>query len=149
MARAYALDLANGAKATLNALESVVESLSGVEGRKALLYVSDGMPMHPGEDAFRLLFEMCGGEQPLFKTEDLASRFRKVTRLANANGVTFYTLETAGVRNFSNASAEEGPAAGDLGPRHRQYGLREDRRRAAGPLQPGDRDRRARGAQLQ
>lgn len=106
--QSYALGVSGEARQTLNALASLVESLSGVEGRKVVLYVSDGVAQHPGEDAYRVWAELCGGNAA-FKTDDLAAAFRKVTTLANANGVTFYTLETAGLRTFSNASAEDNP----------------------------------------
>ncbi|MFL6194530.1 MAG: VWA domain-containing protein [Thermoanaerobaculia bacterium] len=106
VARGYAQGVSADARTTLNSLASVVESLSGIEGRKAVLYVSDGIAMHPGEEVFGVMAEMCG-DNPSFKTEDLLTPFRKLTRLANANGVTFYTLESAGVRNLSSVSAED------------------------------------------
>ena len=108
VARAYAEEVGNDAKLTLRALESVVESLAGIEGRKTMLYVSDGVPMHPGEDVFRIVEELCGTPS-VFEAEDLATQFRRLTRLANANGVTVHSLETAGLRNFSSSSAEENP----------------------------------------
>jgi VWFA-related protein len=106
VARSYAQGVSGDAKMTLNALASVVESLSGLEGRKTILYVTDGMAMHPGEEVFGVLAEMCGSN-PSFKAEDLAAPFRRLTTLANANGVTFYTLEALGVRNLSSATAED------------------------------------------
>lgn len=108
VARAYSEELSSNAKMTLRALESVVESLAGIEGRKTMLYVSDGVPMHPGEDVFRVLEELCGTAS-VFETADLAAEFRHLTRLANANGVTVDSLETAGLRNFSGSSAQENP----------------------------------------
>lgn len=108
VARAYAEEVGNDAKLTLRALESVVESLAGIEGRKTMLCVSDGVPMHPGEDMFRIAQELCGTGS-VFEAEDLAAQFRRLTRLANANGVTVHSLETAGLRNFSSSSAEENP----------------------------------------
>jgi VWFA-related protein len=109
IARAYTQGAENDAKLTLSSLASVVESLSGLEGRKAILYVSDGLEMHPGEQMFELIHELCGGESAVMQVVDLASRFRAVTQLANADGVTFYTLESVGVQNLSNASAEDNP----------------------------------------
>lgn len=109
IARAYAQEVENDAKLSLSSLASVVESLVGLEGRKAILYVSDGLEMHPGEQMFELIHEECGGASAVMQVVDLASRFRAVTRLANADGVTFYTLESAGVRNFSNSSAVDNP----------------------------------------
>jgi VWFA-related protein len=46
---------------TLGALTVLVNSLSGVPGRKAVLYVSDGIPATPGEEVFQFLSELCGG----------------------------------------------------------------------------------------
>jgi VWFA-related protein len=46
---------------SLSALSILVNSLSGVPGRKALLHVSDGIPAVPGEELFQFLVELCGG----------------------------------------------------------------------------------------
>jgi VWFA-related protein len=46
---------------TINSLTILVNSLSGVPGRKALLHVSDGLPITPGEEVFQFLAELCGG----------------------------------------------------------------------------------------
>jgi VWFA-related protein len=43
------------------ALRVMVNSLSGLPGRKALLHVSDGLSVTPGEELFQALFELCGG----------------------------------------------------------------------------------------
>ena len=45
----------------LGSLTVLVNSLSGVPGRKAVLYVSDGIPAVPGEEVFQFLAELCGG----------------------------------------------------------------------------------------
>jgi VWFA-related protein len=46
---------------SLGALTILVNSLSGVPGRKAVLHVSDGIPAVPGEELFQFLLELCGG----------------------------------------------------------------------------------------
>ena len=46
---------------TLGALKLMVNSLSGVPGRKAVLHVSDGLPATPGDEVFQFLAELCGG----------------------------------------------------------------------------------------
>jgi VWFA-related protein len=46
---------------TLSGLTVLVNSLSGVPGRKAVLHVSDGLPVTPGEEVFQFLAELCGG----------------------------------------------------------------------------------------
>ncbi|HKV07576.1 MAG TPA: VWA domain-containing protein [Thermoanaerobaculia bacterium] len=46
---------------TLAALKLLVNSLSGVPGRKAVLHLSDGIALTPGEELFQFLFDFCGG----------------------------------------------------------------------------------------
>ncbi len=60
-ARAYAGSRRQEILRTLGALRAMVNSLSGVPGRKALLHVSDGIPINPGEELFQFLLELCGG----------------------------------------------------------------------------------------
>jgi VWFA-related protein len=60
-AHAYASGRRQEVLRTIGALTVLVNSLSGVPGRKALLHVSDGLPMNPGEELFQFLVEICGG----------------------------------------------------------------------------------------
>jgi len=60
-AHAYAGGKRQEVLRTLGALTLLVNSLSGVPGRKALLHVSDGIPLQPGEELFQFLVEICGG----------------------------------------------------------------------------------------
>ena len=47
--RALSEDRLNRSKATLQAMAGFVSSLAGMKGRKALLYISDGMSMNPAD----------------------------------------------------------------------------------------------------
>lgn len=44
--------IANDLDRSLDALSDLVGSLAGMPGRKALVYLSDGLPMRPGEDLY-------------------------------------------------------------------------------------------------
>lgn len=44
---------------TVGALTVLVNSLSGVPGRKAVLHVSDGITITPGQEVFQVLYELC------------------------------------------------------------------------------------------
>lgn len=46
---------------SLGAMTVVINALSGLPGPKALLYVSDGLPVTPGAELFEFLFQLCGG----------------------------------------------------------------------------------------
>lgn len=60
-ARSFAETRRAQVRRSLGALTVLVNSLSGVPGRKAVLHVSDGIPATPGEELFQFLLEFCGG----------------------------------------------------------------------------------------
>ncbi|HKI00796.1 MAG TPA: VWA domain-containing protein [Thermoanaerobaculia bacterium] len=122
---------------TVGALKFLVNSLAGIPGRKAVLYISDGLPVTPGEELFQVVYELCGGgaassgfvapsakaapgggggsgypaSQALLDAQkySIASRFADLTAHANANRVTFYTLQASGLRGFASAEADIDP----------------------------------------
>ena len=108
--RAYASDAYNQATLDFSNLQTFVESLAGLDARKAVLYVSDSLPLYAGDEVLRLLKEVCGGMGPANSIvggfNDLSSRLRRLTTAANASRVTFYTLEARGLRNFTSSTVE-------------------------------------------
>ncbi|HSS49773.1 MAG TPA: VWA domain-containing protein, partial [Thermoanaerobaculia bacterium] len=60
-ARGFAASRRAEVRRSLGALTLLVNSLSGVPGRKAVLHVSDGLPAVPGEELYQFLLELCGG----------------------------------------------------------------------------------------
>jgi VWFA-related protein len=135
----YALQARNEVLRTLGALKFLVNSLAGIPGRKAVLYVSDGLPVTPGEELYQVIYEICGGgaaisgisgsdlvvaevgrsgvgteypaQQALLDAQkhSVADRFTDLTAHANANRVTFYTLQASGLRGFASAEADFEP----------------------------------------
>lgn len=93
-------------------LKSVVSSLAGLPGRKALLYISDGLPKRPGEQ----LREQFFGATPSDRMEETAL-FSTIADEANANQVTFYALHARGGVGISSVSAETRDLAGSAAPR--------------------------------
>lgn len=87
---------------TLDHLATVSSILAGVPGVKTLVYVADSLEMQPGVDLVSFVYGICprakGDDQIYVQTEDLSEAFRRFTRHANANRVTFYTLQAAGLR---------------------------------------------------
>jgi VWFA-related protein len=61
IAHGFAASVRSEVLRTLGAMKVMVNSLAGIPGRKALLHVSDGIPLTPGEEMFQLLVELCGG----------------------------------------------------------------------------------------
>ncbi len=103
----YAQSLENDLRFSIDSLKQMVDTLAGLPGRKALLYVSDGLPMRAGEDAFHAMSDKYQESSILMETFrfDSTRSFQEITAKANTNGVVFYTLEAAGLRTYSYLDA--------------------------------------------
>lgn len=101
---------------TIGALIRCLDSLSGLPGRKALLYVSDGLELNPGEALFRIWdykYSTIASEEVGVASIDLEidrynlrSEYRDLVRAANANRVAFYTIQGGSSRTFGSVSAQ-------------------------------------------
>ncbi len=115
----YAKSLHFDVETTVRYLKEMVGSLAGLPGRKAVLHVSDGIPMTAGEDLFFMLDSRFGDDAAGITLRssqyDNRRRFRELTASANANRVTFYTLEAVGLRSHASLSAEYGGSRGTDG----------------------------------
>lgn len=107
-ARSYADSVSAEMRFTLDAMRRQIETLSGLQGRKALIYISDGLPQVVGEDLFIYVSERFprSGARLEAGNYDLGRDFRQLVAHANAAGVTFYTLEARGLRPNRSVSAE-------------------------------------------
>lgn len=108
----YAKSLHFDVTTTIRYLKDMVGSLAGLPGRKAILHVSDGIPMTAAEDLFFMLNDRWQDESAgaTLRSNQYSSRrlFRELTASANTNRVTFYTIEAAGLRAHTSLSAEYG-----------------------------------------
>ena len=112
----YAESLYSDMRFTLDALKGLIDTLAGLPGRKAILYVSDGLPMRAGDDIFHALndnFTDNSGNVLMDGLRyDLSRDFQKLTARANTHRVTFYTLEAAGLRTYSYLDASNATIGG-------------------------------------
>ena len=109
-ARSYAESLYNDLSFSIDSVKDLVGSLAGLPGRKAILYVSDGLELVPGEDVFHALQEKFKDSTSVIleaRTWDLTRRFQELISSANANRISFYTIDAGGLRISTNVSAEE------------------------------------------
>lgn len=110
-ARSYADYLSSELRFTLASLTDFVSSLAGLPGRKALLYVSDGLPLIAGEELFAALderYKLNSGIQQAFNY-DFGRSYERLTTVANSNGVTFYTLDAKGLEVDDTVGAGSKP----------------------------------------
>ena len=108
-ARTYAQSTFNDLAFSIDALKQLVDSLAGLPGRKAVLYVSDGLQMIAGQDVFYAVQSKYSTQSTGLTEQfefDTSRRFNELTAQANANRITFYTIDAAGLRIHSSVSAE-------------------------------------------
>lgn len=96
-------------------LTFLVNALLGVPGRKALIYVSEGLEERPGIQLYDQLLKIC----PQAATRDASQIFaamqefetssplKAVTARANAARVTFYPIDARGLTTLSSADISQ------------------------------------------
>lgn len=108
-ARGYAESVMNDLSFSLDAIRKMVDSMAGMPGRKAILYVSDGIPLIAGQDMFYAVqnkyTEGSGALNEMIEF-DSSRRLRELTAKANSNRITFYTIDAGGLRTYDSVSAE-------------------------------------------
>jgi VWFA-related protein len=110
IARTYARSLRNDLEFTVDALKNTMNSLAGVEGRKVLVYVSEGLPATPGAELYDQIqrkFQDQAGSSTLEQFEfDMNTKYAGIIRAANAQRVTIWPLDASGLTTEALVSAE-------------------------------------------
>ena len=122
--RIYAQQRFAHTQQTLRALRSFIDTAAGLDGAKAVLYVSEGLPLRPAEglyEAYARRVENLAGAasfSPELESarDDATGDFQNLVAYANASKVTFYTLYAAPPATASRGSAAAaGSAGGNFG----------------------------------
>jgi VWFA-related protein len=95
-------------RSSLGSLREIITMLSGLEGKKAIVYVSNGLPMVPGIDLFETYASTYGDNSAFAEaaTYDQSRLFEALVSAANAQDVTFYTIDAGGLQAAGVATAE-------------------------------------------
>lgn len=110
LARRHADSEATNAAIAADGLADLVTTLSGVPGKKAVVYITDGLPQRPGISVLDFLGNgLCADLRRTAPSETMAEmvqydesqRLSRISAHANANRVTFYGLDAAGLRSAS------------------------------------------------
>ncbi len=106
--RAFASEEANDLLFSVGALREVIASLSGLDGRKSIVYISSGLPMTPGADLIQQFAAVFQSTRvlSLLAQFDRSRLFESLASTANAQGVSFYTIDASGLQMESDISAE-------------------------------------------
>ena len=127
---AYAEEEANSVNFTLQALREVIDMMSGLEGRKNIIYVSSGLPMTPGLDLMHEYASVFHDTALLGRRTgvDRTQAFQSLTSTANGQDVSFYTIDASGLNPLEGYGAESrygvtDPTASSIGRRNYQDSL--------------------------
>jgi VWFA-related protein len=112
-ARALSLRIHQDVLASLETLRRFLDSLAGLPGRKALVYVADHLPTRPGELLWRTWWEKYGLEHGLTfgatltgpPDLELSKPLEELISDANTSRVAFYPVGTDAGPNLSSASS--------------------------------------------
>ena len=107
--RSYCQALDNDLTFTIDAMKTTMNQLAGVDGRKILIHVSDGLPQSPGAELWQYISDKYRDatmhSTSLFEF-DRTTKYLSVVQAANASGVSVYTIDASGLSVDSNVSAE-------------------------------------------
>jgi VWFA-related protein len=110
VARNYARSLRNDLQFLVDALKNTMNGLAGIEGRKVLVYVSEGIPATAGLELFDQVqrkYKEGAGTATLEQFEfDMNSKYTGIVQSANAQGVTIWALDASGLSTDDLISAE-------------------------------------------
>lgn len=107
-AETFAQSVFSDLRFSIRAMHDFVEQMAGIRGRRAILHVSDGMPMRAAESVFYALERKYSTSAINLTTLDFdATReFRSLASAAASNGITLYMLDAAGLRVGSGAGVQ-------------------------------------------
>jgi len=107
IARSYAQSLRNDLEFAVDAIKTTLNGLAGVEGRKILIYVSEGLPASAGAELFDTVSNKFQGYARLEAMEfDMNTKYASIVQSANAHGVTIWALDASGLAADDLVSAE-------------------------------------------
>jgi VWFA-related protein len=116
-ARTYAEQVRVETRSKVSAMNGLLATLAGVEGKKAMVFVGEDFPMRPGIEMFQFTNEIFSPRvqqsreivpMPAPETQAIseANLFDMVSRAANANGVTVYMLSASTGADLSDSPVE-------------------------------------------
>jgi len=89
----------NDMRAKIRAVNAVIESISGIEGQKSMIFVSRRFSMIAGREFLADRHQLNGPPGLYEQLNNMRKQVESVAKTANAHGVTMYMLYPAGLDN--------------------------------------------------
>jgi VWFA-related protein len=104
----YAEETSNDLQFTLDSLRQIITSLSGLPGKKGVVYISNGLPMIPGMELYYELSRQANNSTALTQMfeHDRTRFYQQLAAIANSQDVTLYTVDASGLTLGNISSAE-------------------------------------------
>jgi VWFA-related protein len=104
----YARETVNDLQFTLDSLRQIITSLTGLPGKKGIIYVSNGLPMTPAMDLFYEASQAMNDTSLMSRMFefDRSRSYRQLAATANSQDVTLYTIDASGLSLGTMGSAE-------------------------------------------
>jgi len=118
-ARGYAAEVLSQTRRTIAALKVLAAGMAGADGRTAVVYVSDGFQLRAAEDVFARVagqFRSAAAQTEALSF-DGSAWLTELATVANASGVTFYTIGATGLEPPAGVAAEHASPYGGPGTR--------------------------------
>ncbi len=106
--RSYGEQLAMEVDEAIYKVRETAMMVAGLKGRKIMIHVSSGLPMVAAKDLLDnlgTLFERAS-TLPMLSRFDRSRSFRSLAATANAQGLSFYTIDATGLGGVGGVSAE-------------------------------------------
>jgi VWFA-related protein len=109
LAKNFVEDEQNNLIYSLKSLNAVIENLRGVDGKKILIYVSEGLPLNPGEVVYDYIDSAfaIGNARMEAMNYDATRIFKEFTARCNASEITLYPINARGL-DSTILSADKG-----------------------------------------
>jgi len=106
---AYAEEESGVLKDSLDNMHEVVRLITGLEGRRSIVYVSNGLPMTPGlglmHEYARVFWD--NSIYARIAQKDYTQEFRALADAANREGVSLYTIDATGLMPLEGFEAAD------------------------------------------
>ena len=109
IARNYVEDEQNDLLYSLKSMNAFLNYLVGIEGKKILIYVSDGLPINPGEEVFGFLDQAFprGNARSEAMNYDATRLFKELAARCNANEISLYPINAQGLESMILSADKE------------------------------------------